>query len=96
MDNEKINEIVIKGSSKRSFLLFHGYTGSPGDFDNLPELLNKKFNANVRVIKLLGHGKRVEDLLNYNYKDYKQQIDKEIKKELNNYKNLKKFPRNPN
>ena len=88
MDNEKIKDISLKGSSKRSFLLFHGYTGSPRDFDNLPELLNKKFNADVKVIRLLGHGTKVEDLLNYRYDDYKQQIEKEIKKELNKRKEV--------
>lgn len=41
MDNEKVSPILLKGSSKKTFLLFHGYTGSPRDFENLPEILKK-------------------------------------------------------
>lgn len=60
--NKKAETINIKADSKKEFFLLHGYTGSPTDFNNLGLYLNKRFNANVRIIRLKGHGKELKIL----------------------------------
>jgi len=54
MVEEKAKTIDIKANSDKEFFLIHGYSGSPEYFNYLPEYLNKKFNANVKVICLKG------------------------------------------
>jgi len=93
MDKYKINpkakEINIKSRTKKEFLLFHGYTGSPSDFNMLPRKLNEKFNASVRVILLKGHGTHVSELNNYLFfDDYIEQAEKELMKSLNAGRNV--------
>lgn len=87
MDKSKIDKrassVNIKSNSKREFFLLHGYTGSPTDFNELGEYLNKRFNANVRIIRLKGHGKTIGNLDNLNYDDFLLQADKELRKDLN-------------
>ncbi len=75
-------EIEIKKSSGRVFIFFHCYTGSTGDFYNLPEYLSQRFNASVRVISLLGHGGKITDLDGYNYDDYYRQAERVLREEL--------------
>lgn len=82
MVNEKAKEINLKGKEKISFFLIHGYTGSPTDFNELPEYLNKKYDADVRVICLKGHGEEINKLDNLNYSVFMKQIEKEIQKEI--------------
>jgi len=77
-----ISSIELTADSNREFFLIHGYTGSPTDFQQLPYLLNKKFNANVRVILLLGHGTRVEDLDDVTYEDFVGQLSVELEKDI--------------
>lgn len=79
-----IKSIELTADSNREFFLIHGYTGGPTDFQQLPQLLNEKFNANVRVLLLPGHGTKVEDLDNVTYEDFKKvlidELDRDIKK----------------
>lgn len=82
MANQKITSIEIKANSDKEFFLIHGYTGSPTDFNRLPYILNKKFNANVKVILLKGHGTKIEDLDDVTYEDLKKQISAELKKDI--------------
>jgi esterase/lipase len=79
---EKAKEINLKSNSKKEFLLFHGYTGSPTDFNFLGRYLQKNLNANVRIIRLKGHGTKVEDLDNLTYEDFLEQAEGELKKDL--------------
>lgn len=74
--------IEIKGNSKKEFFLIHGYTGSPTDFNQLGKYLNKRFNANVKIIRLMGHGTKVEDLDKLEYQDFLEQVESELKKDL--------------
>lgn len=86
--NEKAASVNLKGKSRKEFFLIHGYTGSPTDFNNLARYLNRKFNANVRVIRLKGHGTKIEDLDNVEYEHLIEQIESEFLKELKNKKEI--------
>jgi esterase/lipase len=82
MGNEKKKEINLKANSEREFFLIPGYTGGVDDFNKLPYILHKKFNANVKVINLLGHGTKIEDLDQLEYEQFKKQVENELKKDL--------------
>ncbi len=86
MDRQKVDPrakaIEIPAKSKREFFLLHGYTGSPTDFNKLGEYLSKRFNANVKIIRLLGHGEKIENIDNLNYNDFLVQAEKELKKDI--------------
>lgn len=81
MVNEKAETIRLKGKSNLSFFLIHGYTGSPMDFNELPEYLNREYGADVTIIRLRGHGKKVANLDDVGYKIFSEQIEEEFKKE---------------
>lgn len=80
--HKKARTIKISAKSKREFFLLHGYTGSPTDFNQLGKYLNKKFNANVKIIRLVGHGQKIENLNDLEYHDFYNQAEKELKKDL--------------
>ena len=82
MIHEGARSVYLKAPGKREFFLIHGYTGSVTDFNELAEILNKKFNATVRIIRLEGHGTTVRDLDNLDYKDFYRQVENELKKDL--------------
>jgi esterase/lipase len=84
----KAQEINLNANSKKEFLLFHGYTGSPTDFNGLENYLHKRFNANVKIPLLLGHGRDVRDLDNLRYRDFLNQVEKIIEKELKEGKRI--------
>ncbi len=64
--------IILKGLGEEVFLLIHGYTGSPTDFNGLPEFLHKQHGASVFIPLLPGHGTRVEDLRGITKNDFIQ------------------------
>ncbi len=74
--------IELEADSDREFFLIHGYTGSPTDFNGLGNYLHERFNANVKIIRLLGHGETIDSLDNLDYKDFLNQIEEEFVKEL--------------
>lgn len=80
--NQKVRAIDLKAKSNKEFFLIHGYTGSSTDFFKLPEYLHKKFNANVKVILLKGHGTSICDLDNVSLKDLVAQLESELEKDL--------------
>lgn len=80
--NKNARTINIKANSDKEFFLIHGYTGSPTDFNKLGEYLNKRFNANVKIMRLKGHGEKIENIDNLNYNDFLIQVEKELKKEI--------------
>lgn len=84
MVEKKAETIDLKADSNKLFFLIHGYSGSPTDFNKLPYHLHKKFNANVKVICLKGHGTKVQDLDYLTYNDFLNQIETELKKEIKN------------
>ncbi len=64
--------IILKGLGEEVFLLIHGYTGSPTDFNGLPEFLHRQHGVSVSVLLLPGHGTRVEDLRGITKDDFIQ------------------------
>jgi esterase/lipase len=75
-------ELNLKSKSDKEFFMVHGYTGSLTDFGNLPEQLHKKFNANVRMILLRGHGTKIQDLDSVKYKDFITQVEEALVEDL--------------
>ena len=92
MDRAKIHPLAksinLRANSKKEFFLIHGYTGSPTDFNQLPYYLHKKFNANVKIPRLRGHGTNVKNLGKLNYRDFFNQIEKELEKDIKNGKEI--------
>ena len=92
MDKSKIDkrarDINLKSNTNKEFFLIHGYTGSPTDFNKLGGYLHERFSANVRVIRLRGHGTKIEELDNLNYENFFQQVEKELKRELKRGMNI--------
>jgi|SRR3989344_2256079 len=81
--DKKAKTIDIKANSKNEFFLLHGYTGSPTDFNKLGKYLNKRFNANIKIIRLVGHGEKRENLDSLNYQHFLKCAEKELKKDIN-------------
>jgi esterase/lipase len=82
MANEAARTISLKADSNKEFFLIHGYTGSPTDFNHLPEYLNKEFNANVKILRIVGHGTKIEDLDEVTYQNIFDQLSTELEKDL--------------
>lgn len=80
-----MNTLSLKSDSKTLFFLIHGYTGSPTDFNGLPEYLNSTLDVNVKVMLLKGHGKKVQALDKIGLKDFINQIEAELKSDLEKY-----------
>jgi esterase/lipase len=80
--------IELKNDSKTLFFLIHGYTGSPTDFNGLPEYLSNTLAANVKVMLLKGHGNKIQDLDDLELKDFINQIEAELKNDLEKYEEV--------
>src|SRR3989338_8626327 len=74
--------IVLEADSDKEFFLIHGYTGSPTDFNGLEKYLHERLNANVKIIRLLGHGENISSLDNLDYEDFLKQVEEEFRKDL--------------
>jgi len=92
MDTNKVAKeaetIELKSSSKNVFFLIHGYTGSPTDFNGLGDYLHERFNANVKIPRIIGHGTIISDLDKLNYEDFLKDIEKELRKEIDKGNNI--------
>jgi len=80
--------IEINTPTNREFFLIHGYTGSPTDFNDFSIYLYKKFNANVKVVRLVGHGKTISSLDKISYGDFQKQLELELKKDIEEGKEI--------
>jgi len=65
-----------------TFFLIHGYTGTPYDFNRLPQYLHDTYGARVRVMLLPGHGTTVRDLDHISYEDFTTAIEEAFAQEL--------------
>mgnify|MGYP001597036756 CR=1 FL=1 len=63
---------------ERVIVLFHGYTGSPGEFGALPEYLSREFNAIVHIPLLPGHCTRVEELFDISYEQLSEAAERAV------------------
>ncbi|PJA10730.1 hypothetical protein COX67_03445, partial [Candidatus Falkowbacteria bacterium CG_4_10_14_0_2_um_filter_36_22] len=80
-----IQPIKLEHPSKKLLFLIHGYTGSPTDFNGLPEYLHKTLNINVKVMLLKGHGTNIKDLDSLEFNDFLVQAKRELRKDLQKY-----------
>lgn len=62
---------------KLTFLLIHGFTGSPFDFRNLAEYFKQK-GWSIRAIRLPGHGLNEYALMDAGFEHYRNQVKQEI------------------
>ncbi len=85
---KKAKTIKLNSSSKNTFFLIHGYTGSPTDFNELGDYLHNKFDANVLIPRIVGHGTQISDLDKLNYEDFLKDVEKELKKEIDKGNNI--------
>lgn len=71
-DHRRGRASIIAGreDAPRKILVFHGYTGSPGEFEEMPEVLAERLDARIYIPLMPGHGTRVEDLLEFSFGDF--------------------------
>ncbi|MDO8572325.1 MAG: alpha/beta fold hydrolase [bacterium] len=82
-------KIAIEAESQScAFFLVHGYTGSPTDFNGLPEFLHAEYGVSVLVPLLPGHGTIVEDLEGISCENLLAAVEKEFKDVLTRYKRV--------
>ena len=81
-------KIDLKSKSRNEFFLIHGYSGSPTDFCELPSFLHKQFKANVKCDILPGHCTDLEDLNKFNLKDFIENVENSLKKEIKSGKKI--------
>ncbi len=74
-------QIVLPGS-KRCFLLFHGFTGYPGEMRYLARGVNEKLGMSVFVPRLPGHGTGKDDFYRSGMRDW-------LRKALDSYVDMK-------
>ena len=74
--------------SNREFIFIHGYTGSTSDFNALPELLARTFDARVSCPLLPGHGTSVRDLIGLTREDLFSPIESQIEEAVSNGKQV--------
>ena len=86
--NKKAKKVVLRSNSKNEFFLIHGYTGSPTDFNELGKYLYGRFDATIKIIRLKGHGERIENIDNLNYNDFLLPAEDELIKDLKKGKNI--------
>ncbi len=86
MDSIKVAQeaktIELKSPNRKMFFFIHGYTGSPTDFNKLGYYLHRRFNANVKIMRMVGHGTKISDLDRLDYMDFLDDIEKELKKDI--------------
>ncbi len=70
---------TVKKEFSNTFFLIHGYTGSPTDFNGLPNFLTQTFGATVEVPLLIGHGTRIEDLDGLTFQDFLNSVEPKLK-----------------
>ena len=68
-----VQPIDLNHHSQKLFFLIHGYTGSPTDFNALPDYLFSRYPVDVKVMLLKGHGTKIEDLDDLELQDFLDQ-----------------------
>lgn len=61
---------IGSSNAPREILLFHGYTGSPDEFQELGEMLARRLDAHVHIPLLPGHGTDEHELLGLHFEDF--------------------------
>lgn len=69
----------LEGTNNKAVLVIHGYTGYPGEYYEISELLNKE-GYTVSLPLLPGHGRNRDSFKKTNWKDWLECIKKEYRK----------------
>ncbi len=80
-----VQPINLLSRSKKLYFLIHGYTGSPTDFNGLPEYLHDSCGADVKVMLLPGHGTKIEDLDDLEFGDFIREVEGELRGDVEKY-----------
>ncbi|MCD6449374.1 MAG: alpha/beta fold hydrolase [Thermotogaceae bacterium] len=75
-------EVFLRGSRNVCFLLFHGFTGYPGELEEYGRYINEKTNFSVYIPRLPGHATCGEDFLTVTYRDW-------LRKAIDSYADMK-------
>jgi esterase/lipase len=81
-------DVSINNHSNIDIILIHGYSGSPTDFNQLPEFLSDRLGFNVYCQTLPGHATKIEDLYSTKLEDIIAILDKQIKRSITNHKKV--------
>lgn len=78
-DHRRGRTALVAGSpdASRNVLLFHGYTGSPGEFFDMPQAVADALDAQVVIPLLPGHGTTEHDLLPFSLRDFLDVAERE-------------------
>lgn len=80
--------VHLPAAGNHEFFLIHGYTGSPTDFNGLERVLHQEFAATVKIIAMKGHGTHIEHLDGLHYRDFFEQVETELKRDLDSGKTI--------
>lgn len=69
-------------TAEYTIFLIHGYSGTPEDFNKLPNILQNKCNVKIIIHLLPGHATSIDDLNNISFEDFLCYIENQLKKEL--------------
>ncbi len=72
---------MVNTELKDTIIFFHGYSGSPTDYNNLPKEIESKFKVKILVPLLPGHLESPENLVRYNYSDFSEFASKIVEQE---------------
>lgn len=86
--DEKAKDVFLPADSDVEFFLIHGYTGSPTDFNGLARYLHNRFSANVKVLRLPGHGTQISDLDDLEFEHFYKHVREELKKDIASGKHI--------
>jgi len=70
--------VHLSADSDTVMFMLHGYTGSPSDFNDLPDFIHTKLGYEVKIPLLKGHGTVVTDLEGVAHADFYNQLEPEV------------------
>ena len=80
--------IYFTKNYKTLYLLIHGYTGSPSDFNGFPKYLHENYKVDVKIPLLVGHGGGIEKLDNISFDDFVRQFKNILKEDRKKYQRI--------
>src|SRR3989344_4635707 len=83
-----MSPIYLRKPSDKLLFLVHGYTGSPTDFNGLPDFVFQNYGADVKIPLLPGHGTKIQDLDSLTFNDFLTFIEQEFKTAQKDYKRV--------
>src|SRR3989344_7370919 len=87
-NREKINGLFLSGNSNWEFVFIHGYTGGVSDFADMPQTLHQKFNAEIYLPMLAGHGTKIDDLKGLTLENLIYDVEERVAKSVRNGKKV--------